>query len=224
MKAGWMSAGILINEIVVVAGVPIALVYLLGFDRRRIVGPGKIDAVMLGLLVVFILGADVLIDYATLLSERVLPLSEEMRDALDRMMEAEGSGAIVWKIFVLCIVPGFCEEIFFRGFCQTSLAAKWGRGWAIVVASIIFALMHGNPYYVHLYFLLGIVFGWIYFATGTLWAAIFCHVLNNAWTFINHVRGFEFPIDASAPIVDVVVASLAVLFVFLSAKVIRARS
>lgn len=205
-NAGHLSAGILANEIVAVLGVPLILIALLGFSARKLIPFRRISAGSLLAFLVFMLGAVVTIDYLTAASELVLPLPDDIREQIDRVMHAPDARTFAIKIFVLCIVPAVCEEIYFRGFVQTSLRARWGAGWAIATTSIIFAAMHGNIYYFHLYFLLGLIFGWSFEMSGTLWASIACHVLNNCWTFVNHVRGFEIPIEGVPVYINVAVA------------------
>jgi|GEM_PF-1157871 len=224
MRGGWISASILMNEILAVAGIPILLVYLLGFDRRRLLSFGRFDLPTFVALCLFMLGAVVLMDYATVLTERLWPLPPELKEAMDRVLKAGTAGMIAWKLILLCLIPAVCEEIFFRGFCQTSLAARWGGAWAIVAASIIFSMMHGNPHYFHLYFMLGVIFGWAYAVTGALWAAVFCHLFNNAWTFVNHVRGFEFPIAERWCAADTVLVAVSALVLIVSVRFIVVRS
>jgi membrane protease YdiL (CAAX protease family) len=205
-NAGYLSAGILANEIVAVLGVPLIIIVALHLNTRRLIPFGKISAGHVVAFLVFMIGAVVMIDYLTALSELVFPLPEEIREQLDKVMYTPDARTFILKIFVLCLIPAVCEEIYFRGFFQTSIRARWGVGWAIVITSIVFAAMHGNVYYFHLYFLLGLIFGWAYEVSGTLWASIACHILNNCWTFINHVRGFEIPLEGVPLHMNVVIA------------------
>ncbi len=209
-NAGYLNAGILTNEIVAVLGVPLIVIVALHLDPKRLIPFGKISAGHLIAFLVFMIGAVVMIDYLTALSELVFPLPGEIKEQLDRVMYAPDAKTFVLKIFVLCLVPAVCEEIYFRGFFQTSLRARWGVGWAIVITSVVFAAMHGNVYYFHLYFLLGLIFGWAYEMSGTLWASIACHVFNNCWTFINHVRGFEIPLEGVSLHMNVIIACASV--------------
>lgn len=205
-NAGYLSAGILSNEIVAVLGVPLIIIAVLGLSIKRLIPFRKISAGSVIAFLIFMLGAVVMIDYLTAASELVFPLPVEIREQLDKVMHAPDAQTFVFKIFVLCLVPAICEEIYFRGFIQTSLRARWGAGWALVITSIIFAAMHGNIHYFHLYFLLGLIFGWVYEMSGTLWASIACHVLNNCWTFVNHVRDFEIPVEGIPLYMNVVIA------------------
>jgi len=210
-EAGYLNVGILANEMVAVLGVPLIIIAVLGFSARRLIPFRMISAGNLFAFLVFMAGAVVMIDYLTAASELLLPLPDEIREQLDRVMRAPDAQTFVFKIFVLCIVPAVCEEIYFRGFIQTSLRARWGAGWAIATTSIIFAAMHGNIYYFHLYVLLGLIFGWAYEVSGTLWASIACHVFNNCWTFVNHVRGFEIPVEGIPVYMNVAIATASVL-------------
>lgn len=78
-------------------------------------------------------------------------------------------------IFLIAVSSGFCEEIFFRGVLQMTLG--------IVPASILFGLVHCAslvmlPYALWTFFA-GIFLGYLYIWTGSLWAAIFAHAINN---------------------------------------------
>ena len=55
------------------------------------------------------------------------------------------------------------------------------RPWtAIIVSSLIFGVVHMNPAQIPFAFLLGMMFGWLYYRTGSLLPGIIGHVLNNS--------------------------------------------
>lgn len=188
------SLRIIVNEIVVILGVPLIFVYLFNFECKRLFPFKRISVSTVVIVVITIFAADVVIDYLTKASEYFFPPPQWVQDSLDRLMEVKGIKDIVWKIIILCALPAVCEEIFFRGYCQSAIASRLGVWKAVVITSLLFAAMHGNPWYFHLYFILSLVIGGIYALTGNLWAAIICHFLNNVWTFVNHILGFEVPI------------------------------
>jgi membrane protease YdiL (CAAX protease family) len=213
-KAGYQMLGLLASEIIAVAFVPLALIALLKLDRKKLLAFDCLQFSVIALLAASMIGADIVIDYLTAASELILPLPEDMRESLTKIMAASTAQIIVWKFFVLCIVPAVCEEIFFRGFFQTSLTARLGAAKAILITAVVFAIMHGNFYYVHLYMLLGLIFGWVYAVTGSLWAPIICHIVNNSWTYFNNIWGFKLPlIDAPIYVNAVIVAGGAILFI-----------
>ncbi len=86
--------------------------------------------------------------------------------------------SIVLLLFTSAIVPAFCEELFFRGLIMTNLMPL-GKGFAIITSAIIFGLIHGNHDQILFATVAGLIFGWVYSETGTLWCGIIIHLLNN---------------------------------------------
>ncbi len=84
-------------------------------------------------------------------------------------------------IISLAFLGPLLEEVLFRGAIQGLLMRFFGRPWpAIIVAALVFGVFHMNPVQIVYATLLGIVFGWIYYRTGSLMSVIVGHVLNNS--------------------------------------------
>lgn len=196
---GMLFTGLAINEIIGVAGTPLLIARAFRFDFKRLFPwRSRLARADWAWLVLLMFSAVVLMDFATAASEWVLPLPESYERHFESLMAVHSGGEFALKLVALCILPGVCEEIYFRGFFQGSLAQTWKSWRALVVASLCFALLHGNIYYLHLLFLLGLFFGWVYSLTGTLLASICCHIANNAWTFVTHVVGVTLPLEGVA--------------------------
>ncbi len=86
---------------------------------------------------------------------------------------------IVLLILSTAVIPGIVEEIFFRGIILTNLS-PYGRGMAIIGSAFLFGLMHMNPAQFFYTTLLGIVLGYIYVRTRSIWICILIHFTNNA--------------------------------------------
>jgi len=85
-------------------------------------------------------------------------------------------------IFFIAIAPGFNEETFFRGYIQRRLLARWHPWVAILVASLLFAILHIMPHTVVLAFPLGIWLGVIAWRTNSTWPGIVSHAaFNGLW-------------------------------------------
>lgn len=86
----------------------------------------------------------------------------------------------IWGISAMVFVAPFVEELLFRGAIEGHFL-KQGRGsvFAIVVSSLFFAVVHGNPAQMPFAFLIGLLFGWLYYRTGSIVPGVFCHVVNN---------------------------------------------
>ena len=86
--------------------------------------------------------------------------------------------------FVLCIalVPGFTEEIMFRGYVQRNLLRRWRPWKAIALSTVLFSVVHLDP--VHIVFAapIGIWVGIVAWRTGSVWPTIACHAsVNGLW-------------------------------------------
>ena len=78
-----------------------------------------------------------------------------------------------------CIIAPIFEELLFRGLILQTLR-RYGNVFAIIVTSLLFALMHGNiPQAVPVFFL-SVVICFAVIKTGSLWTGIAIHFLNNA--------------------------------------------
>ena len=83
-------------------------------------------------------------------------------------------------IISIVILAPVIEEMFFREGIQGHLQRTWKPVWAIIVSSLIFGLVHGNPVQIPFAFVTGLALGWVYYCTGSLWPSILMHFINNA--------------------------------------------
>ncbi len=71
------------------------------------------------------------------------------------------------------------EETMFRGLLFAALA-QWLPAWlAALISSLAFALWHQEPYRIIPLTIMGLGLAYIYYRSGTLWAPIAAHALNN---------------------------------------------
>jgi membrane protease YdiL (CAAX protease family) len=86
---------------------------------------------------------------------------------------------LVVLALIMGALPGFGEELFFRGYMQTRLAARWGAARAIVVSGLLFGLLHLDPVQSPLAACLGLYLGLVAVRAGSIWPAIIAHTVNN---------------------------------------------
>ena len=99
---------------------------------------------------------------------------------------------IVLEFMVICLVPGFCEEFLFRGAILTN-CRPFGRANAILISSLLFALMHQNPMQFFYTFVGGIVMGLLYDLSGSIWPGTLLHTLNNFASITQSVIAAKLP-------------------------------
>ncbi len=82
-------------------------------------------------------------------------------------------------VMVVVMAPLF-EEIIFRGIIQKGLINKGMKpASAILIASVVFGIVHGNPWQFVGAVLLGVVLGLVYYKTKSLLLPILLHAFNN---------------------------------------------
>ena len=84
-------------------------------------------------------------------------------------------------ILTIGVVQPIAEEILFRGvFLKELLKWKSNPWWAIGVSAITFSIIHVNFTQMISALPLGIIMGWLYFKTQSLWPSIIIHITNNS--------------------------------------------
>lgn len=87
---------------------------------------------------------------------------------------------LAWLI--VGIMGPIAEEVFFRGYLLSRLRTKLSVWPAILISTVVFSIFHFDPQlYVPIGFV-GIVLGWVYLKTRSIWPAIFLHGLHNSFT------------------------------------------
>jgi hypothetical protein len=83
-------------------------------------------------------------------------------------------------LLVVAVAP-IAEELLFRGVLLHRWAQRWDLRTAIVLTSICFAILHVEPLG---HFVFGVAMCALYLRTGSLWAPIVAHALNNAFVVV----------------------------------------
>ena len=85
---------------------------------------------------------------------------------------------LVLLFFTLAVIPGFVEEFLFRGMVLSNLL-PYGRTTAILASAFLFGLMHMNVNQFFYATAAGVVLGWIYVTTKSIWPCVLLHFCNN---------------------------------------------
>ena len=81
-----------------------------------------------------------------------------------------------------CVAAPVVEELVFRGAVQ-QLAQPLGKGQAICLQAVLFALQHAGPAGMAYALVCGLVLGTIRSRTGSVWPGMLLHTLNNLLVF-----------------------------------------
>lgn len=99
-------------------------------------------------------------------------------DMLKAMPDTIGGFALIFAS--VAVLGPVVEEVLFRWGLQNALMRHMGPWAAIGLSAFAFALVHGQPYAIPELFLMGAVFGYLYYRSGSIRTNIILHIVNNA--------------------------------------------
>ena len=119
------------------------------------------------------------------MTDAVNSLLPPMPEWLETMLKGMTGGAFWANFLCVSIFAPFFEEWLCRGMVLRGLLGNGMRPvWAIVVSALFFALIHLNPWQAVPAFLLGCLFGFVYYRTGSLLLTMLMHFANNTCALI----------------------------------------
>jgi membrane protease YdiL (CAAX protease family) len=100
---------------------------------------------------------------------------------LDTIMAPDTFWAMILNLLMIAVLPAIGEELIFRGVFQKNLSKLFRSGHlAIWVTAFLFSAIHLQFFGFVPRFILGLVFGYLFFWSGTLWLPVIAHFVNNA--------------------------------------------
>jgi len=84
-------------------------------------------------------------------------------------------------LLTLAVCPALGEELLFRGLIGRGLVDRWGLLVGVLATPILFGIVHLRPATVLAVIPLGIAMHFVYLTTGSFWAPVLLHFLNNAF-------------------------------------------
>ena len=119
---------------------------------------------------------------------------EQQADTMIKSLIAAGTfSTMLLNLFSLALMPAIAEEFIFRGVFQRIFARLFRSGHlAIWTTAFIFSAIHFQFFGFLPRFVLGLIFGYLYFWSGTLWLPVTAHFVNNAFPVIfSYAQGAE---------------------------------
>jgi len=99
------------------------------------------------------------------------------------------------SIVVIGLIAPLAEEIVFRGIVLGFFLKTYSPKKAVVFSALLFAILHMNPYLFVNALALGILLGWLYYATRNIYTCILFHSLYNllSYAIVNNMLPFSVP-------------------------------
>lgn len=163
-----------------------------------------------GLNPVLLLWAFVLIFAVGVVLEPLLRLLPELTLDVGRGM---------WTILSLVVFAPVFEELICRGVVLGALRSRYGVTAAWLVSSLFFGVLHGQPLQVISATVIGLVLGYVYLATDSLWSVMILHAMNNAVAYLAMATG-----HGNALLIDMVGSRTLYVVIYIAALALSAVS
>ena len=106
-------------------------------------------------------------------------LEETAQAATEKMLNVNTIGGLLLNLLIIALIPAVGEELTFRGVLQQSLTRKMNPHLAIFLSAAIFSFIHFQFYGFLPRLFLGVLLGYMFYITNSLWASMLMHFLNN---------------------------------------------
>ncbi|MEL7001850.1 MAG: type II CAAX endopeptidase family protein [Bacteroidota bacterium] len=104
-----------------------------------------------------------------------IPMPQFFIDIFEEFMGEEG----IYTFLTVAVAAPILEELIFRGVILNGLLKNYSPLKAIMISSLLFGLLHLNPWQFIAAFNLGVLAGWVFYRTGSIIPAIAVHFVNN---------------------------------------------
>ncbi len=109
----------------------------------------------------------------------VIPMPESIEQMFEKAFSLDLAGVLT----AVVAAPVF-EELICRGVILKNFLNKYTPQKAIVFSALIFGIMHLNPWQFIGAFFIGLLMGWVYYKTRSIFTTIFIHVINNGFAYL----------------------------------------
>jgi len=138
---------------------------------------------------------------------------EDPQKVVDDLGADSSTLLLVAGALVVIVVAPICEELFFRGFLFRVLRMRMGFWLAAIIDGLLFGLVHASSTSLEalpILAFLGLVFCYVYERTGTLFATIGMHALNNTISYgVATDNGWAAALSIGAVMITACVAAVA---------------
>ncbi|TVP74914.1 MAG: CPBP family intramembrane metalloprotease [Gemmatimonadales bacterium] len=176
------EAGMAMAQVGVFLLPALLLVRLGGFSARRTLALRPASARGVAAAALLMAGGLPLAWLLAWLQSFVIPVPEELLQALTDMILTDDPVRIVWLVLLVAVLPAICEEVVFRGVLLSGLRSRLPVVGAILLSGVVFGIFHLAPGTAFRFLptaWLGILLAWIVVETRSIFPAILMHFLNN---------------------------------------------
>ena len=159
------------------------------------------------------------------IADPVVTLLPDMPEFLEQALESMVTGNVLINLLCVSVFAPFFEEWLCRGMVLRGLLARNVKPvWAILFSAFFFAFIHFNPWQAIPAFMLGCLFGYVYYKTRSLSLTMLMHCVNNTLAVvlgqIDSLKDMKSWMDVLEPQLFWIIFAACVLFLVLGVRAI----
>ena len=148
-------------------------------------------------------------------------MQEAATEIIEKFVSVDTIGGLILNLFMIAGLAALGEELLFRSIIQTSLIKICKNAHiGILIASVIFSFIHFEFYGFVPRLILGMLLGYMFYFSGSIWISMLMHFLNNGTVvfiyFLNNKGITNIDVDTfgqtSIPVLIVSIVVMIVLF------------
>ena len=157
------------------------------------------------------------------LEQMMKDMQESASAMIEKFVSVDTIGGLILNLFMIAGLAALGEELLFRSIIQTSLIKICKNAHVgILIASAIFSFIHLEFYGFVPRLILGMLLGYMFYFSGSIWVPMLMHFLNNGTVvliyFLNNKGITNIDVDTfgqtSIPILIVSIVVMIALFLF----------
>lgn len=157
------------------------------------------------------------------LEQMMKQMQESASAMIEKFVSVDTIGGLMLNLFMIAGLAALGEELLFRSIIQTSLIKICKNAHVgILIASAIFSFIHLEFYGFVPRLILGMLLGYMFYFSGSIWIPMLMHFLNNGTVvliyFLNNKGITNIDVDTfgqtSIPVLIVSIVVMIVLFLF----------
>ena len=115
------------------------------------------------------------------LAQWMVDLELKAEELTNAFLTTNSVAVLLLNLFMIAVLPAIGEELIFRGIIQKHFAnITKSQIWGILISALIFSTFHMQFKGFIPRFALGVMFGFMYTWSGSIWLPIIAHFVNNS--------------------------------------------
>lgn len=122
----------------------------------------------------------------------ILKFDSNSEAFVDAFLQMSSITDLFYTMLVIAVVPAIGEELLFRGYLQQKFSNRLSNYHiAILITAFLFSAIHFDLQAIIPRFVLGVLLGYLYFWSRSIWLPILAHFINNAQVVILSFSKFK---------------------------------